>query len=72
MLGHGYTDGVLNHPYYGSQLVIEDMKKNYGWSSGKVVINDNSVEFIKTNNVITKMNYKNIRSSSYLVEVDVY
>lgn len=72
MLGHGYTDGVLNHPYYGTQLIIEDMKKNYGWSFGKVVIKDNAVEFIKTNNVITKMNYTSIKSRPSLVEVDAY
>ena len=46
MLGHGFTDGILNHPYYGTELVIDDLKQNYGWNTGKVVVNDIDVKFI--------------------------
>jgi Mg-chelatase subunit ChlD len=67
MLGHGYTNGVLNHPYYGTQAIIDDLKLNYGWDSGKVVINDNDIEFIKNDNKISKMVC--IRSPPTLISV---
>ena len=47
MLGHGFTEGVLAHPYYGTQLVIDDMKAHYGWCIGKVVVNESDVTFVK-------------------------
>lgn len=51
MLGHGFTNGILKHPYYGTQEIIKDMKNNYGWDSGKVVLNDTSITFIKENDM---------------------
>ena len=71
MLGHGFTDGVLQHPYYGTERVINDLKKNYGWETGKVVVYDTDVKFIKNDNVIVKMEYdytSNIRAPATLVE----
>ena len=71
MLGHGFTDGVLNHPYYGTQRVIDDLKQNYGWHTGKVVVNDIDVKFIKEENKVVKMVYdytKSIRAPATLVE----
>jgi hypothetical protein len=44
-MGHGYTvDPVLRHPYFGSQRVVDDMKKLPGFSEGHVVIVDAQVE----------------------------
>jgi len=38
-LGHGRTDfQVIAHPYYGTQKIIEDLKKLQGWEEGRVVI----------------------------------
>ena len=71
MLGHGFTAGVLAHPYYGTQLVVDDLKMNYGWETGKVVVNDKDVEFIKQDNNIVKMVYdstRSIREPAMLVE----
>ena len=71
MLGHGFTAGVLAHPYYGTQLVVDDLKMNYGWETGKVVVNDKDVEFIKRDNKIIKMVYdstRSIREPAMLVE----
>ena len=47
MLGHGFTNGILDHPYYGTNRVIDDLKENYGWHTGKVVVYDTDVKFIK-------------------------
>jgi len=39
-LGHGFKDNkVVEHEYFGSQKVIDDMKKFKGWDKGKVIIN---------------------------------
>lgn len=34
-LGHGFTEPVAAHPYFGSQLVINDLKKLAGWAEGR-------------------------------------
>jgi hypothetical protein len=49
MLGHNYKNGILNHPYYGTDAIINTMKNHYGWESGKVVLNDTSISVIKKN-----------------------
>ena len=71
MLGHGFTNGILEHPYYGTERVIDDLKENYGWETGRVVVNDIDVKFIKEENKIVKMVYdytRNIRAPPTLVE----
>ena len=72
MLGHGFTDGILDHPYYGTERVIDDLKENYGWETGKVSVYDTDIEFIKDNNYnkVIKMvdNTSNIRAPACLVE----
>ena len=54
MLGHGFTDSILEHPYYGTELVINDLKENYGWYTGKVVMCDTDVKFIKEKNKLSE------------------
>ena len=71
MLGHGFTDGILDHPYYGTQRVINDLKQNYAWNTGKVIVYDTDVKFIKEKNKIVKMVYdstRSIRAPATLVE----
>ena len=34
--GNAYTEGILKHPYYGSQAVITDLKALPGFDSGLV------------------------------------
>lgn len=57
MLGHGFTDGILNHAYYGTNRVIDDLKKNYGWPMGRVTVYDTEIEFIKQDNKVTNIKY---------------
>jgi hypothetical protein len=33
-LGHGFKGPVIEHPFFGTQAVIDDLKKTAGWSSG--------------------------------------
>jgi hypothetical protein len=42
-LGHGFTYGVLNHKYFGTNLVIDDMKKLLGWELGHIVVKDSCI-----------------------------
>ena len=36
-LGHGFTDSpVVQHDYFGTQRVIEDLKAQAGWAAGLV------------------------------------
>lgn len=37
-LGHGYTNGILNHPYYGTQMIINELKTLNGWDDGLITI----------------------------------
>jgi len=47
-LGHDFTDDVVKHPYFGSQRIIEDLKKMSGWSSGLVTVDGQFVRDPKT------------------------
>ena len=42
-LGHGYTVGVLDHPYFGTSDVINDLRKMPGWDKGHIIINNNNI-----------------------------
>ena len=37
-LGHGYTDGVSYHPYFGTCLIINDISRMDGFQKGTVII----------------------------------
>eukprot|EP00766_Chilomastix_caulleryi_P005130 gnl/Chilomastix_caulleri/655.p1 GENE.gnl/Chilomastix_caulleri/655~~gnl/Chilomastix_caulleri/655.p1 ORF type:complete len:169 (+),score=41.13 gnl/Chilomastix_caulleri/655:523-1029(+) len=39
-LGHGRTDGVLAHPYFGTDKVIEALQSHTSFSSGHVVVSN--------------------------------
>lgn len=42
-LGHGFNDNeVISHSYFGTQSVIEDLKKHPDWESGYLILNPNS------------------------------
>jgi hypothetical protein len=40
LLGHNYKTGILNHPYLGSQKVVDDLKAMPGWSNGLIQLED--------------------------------
>lgn len=37
-LGHGFTEEVLKHDYYGTKKVIENLKKFRGWQEGEIAL----------------------------------
>lgn len=39
LLGHGYTNGILAHPYLGTSRVINDLKAMPGFNKGLIIIN---------------------------------
>jgi len=55
MLGHNYKNGILKHPYYGTEAIINDMKSNHGWIHGKVILNDTSISLIKLNKITSSI-----------------
>lgn len=48
-LGHDYEEGILKHEYFGSQRVVDDLKKSQGWESGVVEIRSGANGAIKRN-----------------------
>ena len=42
-LGHGYTKGILNHEYYGTEKVIQDLQEIEGWNNGHIIINNGCI-----------------------------
>ena len=64
-LGHNYNSNkVLSHPYYGSQKVINDLKKLEGFNEGLVTMN--SKFLIREDNLVS--GYK--VNEDIVVEVD--
>ena len=51
-LGHNYKDSVLNHPYFGTNAVINDLKSMTGWNDGHIVIQEDCVIRNKNGKVI--------------------
>lgn len=38
-LGHGFTEAVLKHQYYGTSKVIENLMEMRGWERGEIRLN---------------------------------
>jgi hypothetical protein len=43
-LGHGFTEDIVQHDYYGTSKVIEDLKYLDGWDNGCVTLTDFKVK----------------------------
>jgi hypothetical protein len=55
-LGHGIkTNNVITHPYFGTQLVIDDLKKHPDWESGILNIDLNNIIGSLETSFITNM-----------------
>ena len=37
-LGHGYTNGILKHPFWGTHKVLDSLKRFPGWERGLVTL----------------------------------
>ena len=51
-LAHGFTENVIAHPFFGTQAVVEDLKKCSGWSVGLPVYKNLQVR--RSNGVIVE------------------
>ncbi len=68
MFGHGFKEGVLNHPFYGTHKVIDVLKKNPGYKMGHILVNDYEIEFCKLNNITSNISINiNIDKSFNLI-----
>tara|TARA_Y100000591_G_scaffold189799_1_gene164139 strand:- start:11981 stop:14332 length:2352 start_codon:yes stop_codon:yes gene_type:complete len=67
-LGHNFKEGILNHLYYGTNRVIDDLKTMPGWDNGHIVVYDNCIT--KINNITAKISYNGdaIRMPPTLIE----
>ena len=72
MLGHGFTNSVLKHPFYGTQKVINELKKNPGYQLGHILVNDYNIEFNKLDNNNSKFNINNIHNINTNFSLKVY
>ena len=43
-LGHGYTEGILDHHYYGTRAVVDDLMKMPGWDEGLVQLRSGCIK----------------------------
>jgi hypothetical protein len=50
-LGHGYTDSVAAHPFFGTEKVINNLKEISGWAEGRPTF----VNLVATRNTDTGM-----------------
>lgn len=58
-LGHGFRDNsVIQHDYYGTGTVIEDLQKSSTWDKGYVDIYPNDTERDPSSNEVCKINCK--------------
>jgi len=46
-LGHEFEGEVIQHPYFGTKRVLEDLKNMSGWSEGAVVLTA-GVSFVRS------------------------
>ena len=53
-LGHGLTGGIVEHRYLGSQRVIEDVRKQPGWESGRPVYQNLIVTYNRVTGAIDR------------------
>lgn len=59
-LAHGFTDNdVIQHPYFGTNQVIEDLKQHPDWATGYITLEAHNVTRDSTTNLVTSLMKKN-------------
>lgn len=55
-LGHGLKmNNVITHPYFGTHLVIDDLKAYPGWDSGIIIMNSSNIVRNKETGLVQKI-----------------
>ena len=60
MLGHGFKNTILYHPFYGTNKVIDVLKSNPGFELGHILVNDYDINYYKSNNITSNINIKQV------------
>eukprot|EP01125_Pyxidicula_operculata_P008023 TRINITY_DN2707_c0_g1_i1.p1 TRINITY_DN2707_c0_g1~~TRINITY_DN2707_c0_g1_i1.p1 ORF type:complete len:698 (-),score=116.16 TRINITY_DN2707_c0_g1_i1:47-1894(-) len=60
-LGHGFTEPVVAHEYFGTKAVIEDLARLPGWSNGLIELDGGCMLREKEGGLIVGINSKHIR-----------
>jgi len=55
-LGHNFKGPVVSHPYLGTNLVIDDLKKHPDWESGLITIDAGDFKRDQTTGWFTSLN----------------
>ena len=41
-MGHNFIENeIVNHPFFGTQKVVEELKKREGWGNGLIIFQPN-------------------------------
>ena len=56
-LGHHFKKGILDHSYYGTRRVIDDLRKMPGWDIGHITVYDDCITRARNNSIVTKITY---------------
>jgi hypothetical protein len=59
-LAHGFTDNdVIQHPYFGTNQVLEDLKQHPDWPTGYITLEAKHVTRDPITNLVTSLVKKN-------------
>jgi len=53
-LGHGLTEDVINHPFFGTEKVINNLKESTFYKNGLIILNENCVKR-DVNNIVYRI-----------------
>jgi len=54
-LGHNFQGDVVGHAYFGSQKVVNDLKRMNGWGVGRVSLPSDCFVRDRTSNLVVGM-----------------
>lgn len=57
-LAHNMNNGILEHNYYGTNKVVNDMKIMPGWYEGRIILNGDCVIRDPQTNLVSKLVYR--------------
>ena len=57
-LAHNMNNGILEHNYYGTNKIVDDMKIMPGWHEGRIILNGDCVIRDSETNLVSKLVYR--------------
>ena len=71
-LGHGYNLGILQHGYYGTIAIINDLMKIPGWDTGDIIIDTTCIIRNKTSGEVTSIKKFQYKGLDYTIGYNFY